>query len=60
METQDRFEKYRQPFMESFSKLLDMALEEEEKIPELSQPCAWIRKVIGPYYCETLEQGFCI
>ena len=41
----NKFEKFRQKFMDSFSEMMKQALEEEEQVPELAEPCQWIRKV---------------
>eukprot|EP00794_Sanderia_malayensis_P016956 gene16956-18663_t len=44
MATVNNFEKYRDSFMSCYSKMLDLALTEEDKIAELREPCEWIRK----------------
>ena len=41
----NKFDKFRQKFMDSFPEMMKQALEEEEQVPELAEPCQWIRKV---------------
>ncbi|XP_065072144.1 farnesyl pyrophosphate synthase-like isoform X1 [Rhopilema esculentum] len=39
----NKFEKYKQKFMDAFQPLINQALEEEQQVQELASPCQWIR-----------------
>ena len=44
-ENSSKFDKYRASFVDAFPCIVDQALAEEERIPELAGACEWIRKV---------------